>query len=447
MYTKRAEFKAGVVVLAAIAALLALLYFAGGSEPIWGDYRYIHVRFEQGFTAPKVGDAANMNGVQIGRVTQVLQRDELRGTGSAIPLTPEDRRRLGITDDATGSVREVYVLAVIKMPVGQEIPQGTTAQIDKSLTGIRTLALRPGVSKENLTDAETHESPIPGREAPGIGDIAAQVSELVDKIEGLVGSGTEVMAEAKALLQGLRQKIEAFNTAELDADARAAVASLKRTLESLETKLEVIGTNIVDASSSVKEMAGKGVQLVDAVTTDVGEVLAGVKKVVARLDVIVADAQGPVKDILGNLHVASTNVAGATEGLAGLGPQARGVLADLGVDLATLLKNLNDTAHNLLDASEDLRTHPWKLLNEPEEKEIAFANLRNASQSYVRAMREVNEASARLFTLMERKDLDDPKIQDLVRRALDAFTISLDGYRRAEARWQKLFKEARAGKK
>ena len=115
--------------------------------------------------------------------------------------------------------------------------------------------------------------------------------------------------------------------------------------------------------------------------------------------------------------------------------------------LATLLKNLNDTAHNLLDASEDLRTHPWKLLNKPETDEIAFANLRNASQSYVRAMREVNEASARLFQLMQRKDLDDPRIQDLVRRALEAFDVSLGGYRRAEERWQKLFREAKAGRK
>ena len=39
MYTKHAEFKAGVVILLAIAGLLALVYFAGGEEPIWGSWR------------------------------------------------------------------------------------------------------------------------------------------------------------------------------------------------------------------------------------------------------------------------------------------------------------------------------------------------------------------------------------------------------------------------
>ncbi len=39
MYTKQAELKAGFVVLAALVGVLALLYFAGGSEPIWGSYR------------------------------------------------------------------------------------------------------------------------------------------------------------------------------------------------------------------------------------------------------------------------------------------------------------------------------------------------------------------------------------------------------------------------
>jgi ABC-type transporter Mla subunit MlaD len=446
MYTKGAEFKAGVVVLLALAALLTLVYFAGGAEPFWGDYRYVHVRFEQSFTAPKVGDAAYMNGVSIGRVSEVQQREEVRGEGSKLPLTAADRRDLGLVEGQTGTVREVYVLAVVKMPADQRIPRGTTAQVDKSLTGMRTLALLPGLSRENLTDAMTRETPIPGREAPGLGDITSRINSLVEKVEILVGGGSEVMAEAKALLRTTRQKIEVFNTEELDRDARAALASLRRTLEGAEKRMDVIAANLEAASGDIKSLAAKGDAAMDRISTRIEEILADLEKTVGRIDAIVAEAEGPVREVLANLQQASHDLRTATEGIAGLGPDARALLAELGVDLKAFVENINSTAHNLLDASEDLRTHPWKLLTKPDPEDIAFANLRNASQSYMRAMRSVNEASARLFQILQRQDLDRPEIRALVSKAVEAFGVTLDGYRQAEARWQRLFKEANAGR-
>lgn len=442
MYTKRAEFKAGVVVLLALAALLALAYFAGGSEPIWGDYRYVHVRFEQSFTAPKVGDPALMNGMSVGRVSEVHQREEVRGEGGSLPLTPEDRRRLGLAEGESGTVREVYVLAVIKMDASQRLPRGTTAQIGKSLTGIRELSLLPGISRENVSDEMTHEDPLPGREAPGLADITDKVNGLVEKVESLVGSGTEVMAEAKALLRTLREKIAAFDTQELDRDARAAVAALRRTLEQAEERIDRIAGNLESASVSIQALAAKGSETMDVLGRDLIGIAAEIRAVVARIDRLIEGAEGPVADVLADLRQTSHAIRSATEGVAALGPDARALLAELGVDLHAFVRNLNDTAHNLLDASEDLRTHPWKLLNKPDAADIAFANLRNASQSYMRAMRDVNEASARLFQLLARPDLDRPEIQELVRKALEAFDANLAGYRETEERWQKLFREA-----
>jgi ABC-type transporter Mla subunit MlaD len=442
MYTKGAEFKAGAVVLLAIAALLTLLYFAGGSEPIWGDYRYVHVRFEQGFTAPRVGDGAAMNGVNIGRVSSVQQRDEVRGEGSSIPLTAEDRRRLGIAENETGTVREVYVVAVIKMPSDQVIPRGTTAQVGRSLTGIRELDILPGISRENLTDEMTRDDPIRGREAPGLGDLTAKVDSLVEKVEGLVGSGTEVMAEAKVLLRGLREKVDAFDTEELDREALAAVSALRRTLEETERRMAVITDNLETASASIKELAAKGATTVDVLSSEVREIVADIKRVVKQVDEVVAEAKGPVREILANLQQASHDVRTATEGIAGVGPEARSLLAGVGVDLQLLLRNLNSTAHNLLDASEDLRTHPWKLLNKPDPGDIAYANLRNASQSYVRAMRLVNETSARMFELMKREDLDRPEMRALVDKVVEAFGASIERYDAAEKHFQRLLREA-----
>lgn len=443
MYTKRAEFKAGLVVLLAIAALLALVYFAGGSEPIWGDYRYVHIRFAQGFVAPEVGDPARLNGVAIGRVSEVIQKEEHRGDGHPIPLTPDDRRNLGLAEGESGVVREVYVLAVIKMPEGQTIPRGTTALIDKSLTGIRTLALIPGLEGGNLTDEDTRRTPIPARMAPSLTDISGNVNALVTKLDALVGSGEEVMIEARALLATLRAKVDAFNTAELDRDARAAMSALRGTLEGLGAKIDVIAANLEAASAGVRDTASGATSAVAELRADLKEVMAGLKSVTERLDRIVAGAEEPVAAILRNLETASGDVSGVVRQFGGIGPEARRILAQVGVDIDLFLQALTDTAHNLQDASEDLRANPWKLTQKPDADEMAFENLRAASLAYMKALRDMNQTSARLVALLRRKDLDQPEMQQALERAKAAFQRSLDRYRRDEQRWQQLFEQAR----
>ena len=446
MYTKHAEFKAGLVVIAALAVLLVLLYFSGGSEPIWADYRYVPVRFAQGDVAPKVGDSVLMNGNKIGRVHSVGQRAERRGAGQAVPLTAEDRRRLGLAPGEDGLVRELYVLAVLKLPAGQILPVGTRARISKSITGIRTLALLPGLSEENLTAAQLEKTPIPGSEVPGLEAIAQRVNDLVDTIDSVVAQGGDVMVEARSMLQLVSEKIDALNTEELDRELRAAVGSLRRTLESAEKRFDSIAANIDAASTDVKRIAEKGVGTVDDLRGDLREVFAAIKEVIRKLDVIVADAKAPIDSFLGDMAQTGRNLKELSGDFSGLGPQASEVLRDLGVDSKIFLATLNDTAHNLLDASEDLRAHPWKLLNKPEDGEIAYENLRSAALNYTRTARDVNEASARLGGLLRRGDVDSPDVRALVEAALVDFRASLEGYKAAERRWLQLFQAANAAR-
>lgn len=446
MYTKRAEFKAGVVVLLAIAGLLALVYFAGGEEPIWGSWRHVHIRFTQGYVAPKVGDPVLMNGVRVGRISNVEQREEVRGQGGGLPLTAADRLKMGLEDGQKGTFRELFVLAEVKMRADQIVPVGTTAQIDKSLTGIRTLSLLPGFARDNLEDEQTKANPLPGKEAPGLADISGKINDLADKIGTLATQGGEVLMEAKDLIGTLRTKIDAFNTVELDKDARAAVGSLRRTLEGLEARVTRIATNLEAATGEMKTMAEKGSGAVGDVRADLKELMASAKEVVRKLDEILAGAKAPIDRFLADLETAGRNFATLSQEFSGIGPEARQILSDLGVDVKVLVSRLNDTAHNLLDTSEDLRAHPWKLLNKPDEKQIAFENLRSAAMSYMRAMRDVNESSKRLMSLLQRKDLDRPEVRQLLEAAVAEFQAAQSKYRADEQRWQRLFRAARGGK-
>ncbi|MDF1701308.1 MAG: hypothetical protein P1V36_09145, partial [Planctomycetota bacterium] len=240
----------------------------------------------------------------------------------------------------------------------------------------------------------------------------------------------------------------------MDRDARAALASLRRSLEQIEARVGTIGGNLEEASADIKKLASQAVTTLERVDGDIAEAMVSFKSALANLDGILSDARGPVREILGDLKTAARNAADVTGEFAGIGPKARQMMEELGVDLGALMRNLIDTSRNLQDTSEDVRAHPWKLLNKPEEDEIAFENLRAAALSYMRAMRDLNDASRRLVGLMGRDDLDQPEVKKLLDVALADFRASQDRYQRDEALWQRLFREtnparggARKGKK
>jgi hypothetical protein len=124
--------------------------------------------------------------------------------------------------------------------------------------------------------------------------------------------------------------------------------------------------------------------------------------------------------------------------LSGLGPDARRVVQEVGSDLDTIFGVLEDASRNILDATEDLRAHPWKLANKPEQDQIAFENLRVATLTYVRAMQDMEKAAGTLQGILARPDVADPAVKAQVAATLAEFEATRRRYREAEERLGRL---------
>jgi hypothetical protein len=148
-----------------------------------------------------------------------------------------------------------------------------------------------------------------------------------------------------------------------------------------------------------------------------------------------------VDAILDDLSLAAKSAASLGRDLQGVGPKLKGILGDAGTDLDRVLKRFEEVGHNLVDASEDLRAHPWKLLNKPDDKEIAFENLRNAAQNYVRAAGSIQRAAEDLMNLQARQDLPPDELKPLVAAALATLKASLARYQEAEEIYNRLFRQ------
>lgn len=425
MYTKNAEFKAGIVVLLALAVFLTFLWFAGGAQSIFEKKRTIYIRFEQGYAAPAKGDSVYMNGVEVGVVSAVEQREEIR---SGSQLKREDYAPFGAKPGDPITVRELYVLATVRMPQGQKIPEGTTAEISVDVTGQRTLALKPGLSPKDLDDDAIRVHPLPGTSAGGIADVARSVQTLVEKVARLVEHGDVVLDDVQAAILSAKKQIDRIDVMKIQENLTAGSEDLRKTLETVRKRMDDILDKIAGAAANAEGATADARGLVASVQADVERLVESLKQVVANVNDIVLRAGPKIDAAIEDVRKAAASTAAAAETFASLPPRARAILDQAGAELDRALKRFTETGHNLSDASEDLRAHPWLLLNKPDEKTISYENLRDATRNYVKATQAVQEATTDLKLLDERTDLSDTERKALTDAALERLKAGLERY-------------------
>lgn len=446
MYTKHAELKAGVMVLTALTVFLAFLFYAGGAKSIWAKHRYVTMRFKPGPTAPVVGDSVLMNGFEIGRIESVAQAVELR-SGKA--LTLEDRAALHLADGQDAVAREIFVRAVARLDERQTIPVGTTAEISTTLTGSRVLQMKLGLSTVDLSDDDTTRSPIPVVAAGDFADLQRSVQALTDKIGTLVDKGSGVVEkvgtaidDVRGLLASIKAKIDVIDAKGIQDNVLAASASLRDTLASVQRRVDEIADKLSSAAGNVDALASRGKEVVDRTGVQVAALLDDLKKLVADLDAVVGDVRPKVNAILDNVTAASASVAKLGKDLEDLGPKLSAIVGSTGTGLEKVIARLAEVGHNLSDVSEDLRANPWKLLNKPEEKEIAFENLRNAASNFVRASGAVQQTIADLKSLESRTDLGTDAQKRMLQAAFVRLQTDLAKYTDAETRFTGLLRSS-----
>ncbi|HVG93674.1 MAG TPA: hypothetical protein VND21_04445 [Planctomycetota bacterium] len=420
MYTKNAELKAGLVVVAAIAALLFLLFRATGSRLPWADVREIWLRFEQGYAAPVKDDPVYMNGFEVGRVMRVWQAEEIRKDAQ---LTDRDRARLKLQPDEPGIAREIYVLAAVALEEGVKIPGGTTAEISVTLTGARVLSLLPGLEPTNISDEDTRKRPIPATSAGDLADVQRSVQALLERVTGVVGNLDLVLADVRDVVGSVKRKVDSIDVTGIQGNVLEASKTLRDTLASLQGKLDEIANRVSEAAANAVTITSDGSALVKGARADVAEVLANIKDLSVSLKETVARLAPKIETTLEDVAAAARTANATIAEFKGLGAKVQGLVGDVGTDLDVILKRVAEAGHNLADMTEDLRSHPWKLANRPEDKEIAFENVRNAASNYVRASQSIQESLAEIRALEGRADL----AQEDRKRLLTTLTTRLQG--------------------
>jgi len=306
---------------------------------------------------------------------------------------------------------------------------------------------------ESLALAETPEAAseqVTIAQAPDLTSLSRKLDALVDDVSFTLANLRKNLDKAGRTLDQAHDTIAKFDERVLDggqlektlANTEAATASLKRSAEVVEGRIDGVMGKLDETATDFRKLAASGVRVLAGIEEKIPGILDDVKGVMTRLDGLVAKVDPQIEGLLVDVRKVGKNLVALSDDLAATGPKVRAIVESAGKDIDVLLESMLETGENLADASEDIRAHPWKIMKEPKQDEVAYENLRNSMQNYVRAMQRVDRTAATLRQLLPAAE-SDADARELLRRALKQLDASVERYRYFEQRLMELLRQNR----
>lgn len=333
MDEKRLELKLGVLVLAAVAGVLGVLWLSGGS--LWGGKPEVSVDF--GHTGNVViGAPVKLGGIPVGRVERIsLTPDRRDEFGQMLPV----RMELSIEKAALAALRQDAAVTVATQgPLGESYLELWTG----------------GAGRPALDTSK----PIRGLDAPRLDLVANRLSAFLESaskvleedphaLANLVGGVASLTRTVDGVLVDNRQGLKEITT-----ELTVAARELRSLSEHARRQLEPGGPG-----ARLLAEAADGAQELPELTRRTKVVMGALAAVTAGLD----EADGV------RLKSALERYASAGERLDKLAERGDRLLARLEAGDGTLGASIKDpTLYNdLRELITDLRKHPWKMLWKP----------------------------------------------------------------------------------
>ena len=423
---KRNEVTAGIFVFASIAVLLGVVLWLGAAE--WfkptRQQAFFFARESAGKFDLGKGSFVKINDAEVGKIEEVRRAPELGGTLYVARIEQED----------------VKVYADGKATVVAGLVGGADLVITSRGTEAKGLADKDGAIE------------IAGGLGQAMGDIATAAEKLREIAETMAQEfDAENKEGALTSVKSILQKVDA---------AAADVAEISATVRG-ELDREQDGTLAAKVHKTVDD-AGKTASHI-ARETDAaqeGSLVAKVHTGVDDLDEIVADAKPKVSDALRSITNATKKIEGYTDKefaeifvrVRDIGNVITKVASDLKETMGTvkqvvalnrenvdeMVDNLVLVSANLKATSKEIRRNPWRLLYEPDDKELRSADIAAAARAYSDGATELDQAITKLKAL-QRVPGDDPQLKEAVQAVRKHLQRSFANLKKVEdALWEEL---------
>jgi phospholipid/cholesterol/gamma-HCH transport system substrate-binding protein len=416
----RNEVRAGILVLISLTALGGGLLLLAGSGSLFSSTKVVTAVLANA-RGIRVGDPVRFAGLRVGQVESL----EIRS--AAVKAGDGD-------EGGSGAVR-VRIAARLTVPGDLAIPADSSVRVTETLTGARIVEILPGRGGPMAQDAEIVDESLP----MGFDDLARRADDLAAGATRTIEQAGNLIERLGGVAASIEKAVESGSVSKILGNLEKSSALIAEGSADLRRTIADIGPIVQDAAEAIRDTGreAKGLMAesrpkfreilarVAAAADDAGKLFEGPDAPVGRIMTKVESAVGRIDDILADLD--------------GVGKEAKEAVAAARPKIVGILDRLKTTGTNLKAASEDLRAHPWKLLNEPDLEDQRVQEIFNAARNFNTGAEVLAEAVRALEASLAAGDAGSPRLKDM----LDRLTRSFDRYDRAEG----LFWKALRGEK
>jgi ABC-type transporter Mla subunit MlaD len=278
----------------------------------------------------------------------------------------------------------------------------------------------------------------------GIYGVVKKIDGAADALGRIVGNveGEMAAADANSLVGRLHRSAGDINAAtaslahQMDPNAGVTiVARLGRALTSVDAQLD---PNVNDSlMRKVRAAADDLAGMLADTRPKVQETMTSVSGAARNIE---AYTKKDLGEILASLREANTRILKIVGDFSTVSEQAKQILATNRDNIDETLDNLAVVSINLKAASEEIRRNPWRLLYNPDRKELRSQNLYAAVRSFSDGAAQLDQAIAKLRGLKEVQS-DTPEYAKARQAILKSLTETFDKFHKAEdGLWKELQK-------
>ena len=311
------------------------------------------------------------------------------------------------------------------------------AIVDSPPIGTARLAIIKCGTAEQLAD-DDHPIALGGGLGRAISDIAAAAAVLrkeldTEKDDTLLSKIHTIIDDLKKAA-GLIVDIGAAVNKEVSGTEGTLLAKIHASMKDINT---LTATLAKETDPKVREpLLAKIHQSIDGINAMIAD--AG-PKVSKTLTAIQGYTEKDLAEIFATFKQSNAKVLKITEDLAEISQNVKQMIVLNRENIDEMLDDMVLVAANLKATAEEVRRNPWRLLYQPDDKELKAADIYDAVNAYSNSATQLDQALTKLKAL-RRMPADDPQLKETV----DAIRKHLDeSFKKLKKVEEKLWKEVK----
>ncbi|MDY7011579.1 MAG: hypothetical protein SVV80_12640 [Planctomycetota bacterium] len=377
------EFAAGMFVLIALAAGIAVLIWLGAAEvlsPAKGLAGF-YVDESSGDVGLEKGSLVIIAGKEMGKVIKTTYHPEKSRT---IYLAKLEHADVKVYSDGKAHVAVGLVGAGRLVITSRGTPKAGIADEDNPVK-------IAGGMDQTMGDIATAAESLKNVAAAVEKQLSTeQAGTLLVKIHAILDDLKTTSARVVQIAANIAKEVEIANKSSILAKAHQTMDDINQISDDAKPKVEKALTSVVNIAEKMEKYTDE----------DIAKLLADLRKSTTKLVEIFADFK----------TVSST---------------ARDIVILNRENLDEMIANMKSVSLNLNAAAKEIRRNPWRLLDKPSEKDKRDQNIYDAARAFAEGAEQLDDALVRLKALRQARPAgvqsDDPELLKIRKHLQDTF--------------------------